>query len=71
MVNRDLLAAKLAELSDRIGRVRAHAPATLEELESDRDVLDLVAFNLMLSVQSCADIASHLIADEGAPWRRR
>ncbi len=67
MVNRDLLAAKLAELSDRIGRVRAHAPPTLEALQNNRDVLDLVAFNLMLSVQSCADIASHLIADERWP----
>ena len=67
MVNRDLLAATLAELSDRIQRVRAHAPATLEALESNRDTLDLVAFNLMLSVQSCADIASHLIADERWP----
>lgn len=67
VVNRDLLAAKLAELSDRIARVRTHAPATLEALESNRDTLDLVAFNLMLSVQSCSDIASHLIADERWP----
>jgi uncharacterized protein YutE (UPF0331/DUF86 family) len=34
-------------------------------LENDRDALDPVSFNLMLAVQSCLDIASHIIADEG------
>jgi uncharacterized protein YutE (UPF0331/DUF86 family) len=67
MVNRDLLAAKLAELSDRVARVRSHARATAAELAVDRDALDLVAFNLMLAVQTCADVASPLIADEAWP----
>ena len=30
-------------------------------------LLDLVAFNLMLAVQACAAVASHVIADEGWP----
>jgi uncharacterized protein YutE (UPF0331/DUF86 family) len=67
VVDRDLLAAKLAELADRIGRVRARCPATADELRADRDALDVVSFNLMLGVQSCSDIAAHLIADEGWP----
>ena len=70
MVNKDLLAAKLAELKDRIGRVQAHAPVSVELLQSNRDALDLVAFNLMLCVQICADIASHVIAGEGWPVAR-
>lgn len=65
MVDRQLAALKLAELADRVDRVRRHCPATVEALRGDRDALDLVSFNLMLAVQSCADIASHLIADEG------
>jgi uncharacterized protein YutE (UPF0331/DUF86 family) len=67
VVDLDLTAAKLAELGDRVARVRARCPATVDELRADRDALDLVSFNLMLAVQSCSDIASHLIADEG--WR--
>src|SRR3954471_15323365 len=67
MVDRDLVAAKLAELDERITRARKHCPSTAAELGADRDALDLVSFNLMLAVQSCADIASHLIADEGWP----
>ena len=65
MVNRNLVAAKLTELSERTARVRLHCPATAAGLRDDRDALDLVSFNLMLAVQSCLDLASHLIADEG------
>jgi uncharacterized protein YutE (UPF0331/DUF86 family) len=35
-----------------------------EQLSADPDALDIVSFNLMLAVQLCADIASHVIADE-------
>jgi len=65
MVNRSLLASKLAELQDRMTRVRSHAPDSAERLAVDRDALDIISFNLMLCVQVCADVASHLIADEG------
>jgi uncharacterized protein YutE (UPF0331/DUF86 family) len=67
MVNRDRVAAKLAELSDRVTRVKQHCAMPLDEFAANRDALDLVSFNLMLAVQTCADIASHLIADEGWP----
>jgi len=70
MVNRSLLAAKLAELQDRMDRVRSHTPAAAGQLKSCRDALDIVSFNLMLCVQVCADIASHLIADERWPSAR-
>jgi uncharacterized protein YutE (UPF0331/DUF86 family) len=67
MVDRELVTAKLAELAEHVARVQARRKATAEELGRDRDALDLVAFNLMLAVQACADVASHLIADEGWP----
>jgi uncharacterized protein YutE (UPF0331/DUF86 family) len=65
LVDRKLITAKLVELADRVARARAHEKASARELAADRDALDLVAFNLMLAVQSCVDLASHLIADEG------
>lgn len=61
------MSSKLAELADRVGRVRAHRKASGSELKADRDATDVIAFNLMLAVQICADIASHIIADEGWP----
>ncbi len=65
MVDKDLLAANLIELSDRLAQMRRHVPGTASELAADRDALDIVSFNLMLAVQVCADVASHLIADAG------
>jgi uncharacterized protein YutE (UPF0331/DUF86 family) len=65
LVDAKLVTAKLVDLADRVGRVRAHATSSADELASNRDALDLVAFNLMLAVQACADVASHVIADEG------
>jgi uncharacterized protein YutE (UPF0331/DUF86 family) len=67
MVDQDVVAAKLADLADRIARVRARCPEDAARLASDRDALDLVSFNLMLAVQICADLASHIIADESWP----
>ncbi|MBI3186026.1 MAG: DUF86 domain-containing protein [Myxococcales bacterium] len=65
MVDAAVVSAKLEELERRIARVRHHAKPTPAELEADPDALELVAFNLMLAVQACLDIASHLVADEG------
>lgn len=65
MVNRSVVAEKLDALSRRIDRVRQRTASSAAELASDQDALELVAFNLMLAVQICADIASHIIADSG------
>ncbi|MFW5877430.1 MAG: type VII toxin-antitoxin system HepT family RNase toxin [Myxococcota bacterium] len=67
MVDPELIAAKLADLDDRIARIRTHVSDRAEDLARDRDALDIVAFNLMLAVQACADVASHIISDEGWP----
>jgi uncharacterized protein YutE (UPF0331/DUF86 family) len=67
MVDSDLVAAKLSDLAMRVSRVRIHRKDTAVALGADPDALDLVSFNLMLAVQICADVASHLIADEGWP----
>jgi uncharacterized protein YutE (UPF0331/DUF86 family) len=64
LVDLTVLGSKRVELQDRIARIRETCPATAEMLENDRDALDLTAFYLMLAMQSCLDIASHLISDE-------
>ena len=67
MIDRALVASKLGELAEHVARVRTRRTVTAEDLRRDRDALDLVSFNLMLAVQACADVASHVIADEGWP----
>src|SRR5688572_14584931 len=64
MVDRDLVQAKLGELDERLARMRERCPGSADAFSGDRDALDIVSFNLMLAIQSCADIASHIIADE-------
>jgi uncharacterized protein YutE (UPF0331/DUF86 family) len=64
MVDVDVLSAKLKELAHRIAKVRQYNPLAPEDLEKDGDRLDLVSFNLMLAIQACLDIASHVISDE-------
>ncbi|HEV2852751.1 MAG TPA: DUF86 domain-containing protein [Thermoanaerobaculia bacterium] len=64
MVDQNVVAAKLRELNERMDRVRLHTPSDASDLEEDQDALDLVSFNLMLSVQSCLDLATHIISDE-------
>ena len=66
-VDRDLGVSKLGELAQHVARVRTRRTVTAEDLRRDRDALDLVSFNLMLAVRACADVASHVIADEGWP----
>ena len=65
MVDLNVVVMKLGELADRISRIRSHCPANPEDLATDLDALDIVSFNLLLAVQVCLDLASHLISDEG------
>lgn len=64
MVDVNVVAEKLKQLSLHIAKVRAHCPADPEELEENSDALDLVSFNLLLAVQICLDSANHVIAEE-------
>lgn len=64
MVDANVFAEKLKQLSLRIEKARAHCPADPADFAADDDALDLVSFNLLLAVQTCLDLATHLIADE-------
>jgi uncharacterized protein YutE (UPF0331/DUF86 family) len=65
MVDANIVAEKLKQLALRIAKVRAHCPPAPGDLAPEGDRLDLVSFNLFLAVQTCLDLATHLIADEG------
>jgi uncharacterized protein YutE (UPF0331/DUF86 family) len=65
MVDANVLSEKLKQLALRIAKVREHCPVEPEELAPDSDALDLVSFNLLLAIQTCIDLATHLISDEG------
>ena len=67
MIDRNTVAAKLAELDKRVRRVMATRKDAADAYESDEIATELVAFNLMLAVQCTIDLAAHLIADQEWP----
>lgn len=65
MVDANVVAEKLKHLSFRLEKIRARCPADPEGFAADGDLLDLLAFNLQIAVQTCLDLATHLISDAG------
>ena len=58
-----VIEAKLTSLRRCIVRLEGKRPETLEALEADIDLQDILAVNLERAVQLCVDIALHVIAD--------
>jgi uncharacterized protein YutE (UPF0331/DUF86 family) len=56
---------KIAFIRDHLERVRSQQNCTLEEFLNDRNRQDIVCFNLLQAIQGCADLANHLVSDEG------
>src|SRR3989338_4282700 len=64
MVESDVVFAKVAQIQNCLRRIREKTqgnPATLDSL----DVQDIFVLNLQRAVQTCIDLAAHIISDEG------
>ncbi len=69
MVDVNVVSEKLKQLLLHIEKIRSNTPSDPSDLAAGSNALDLVSFNLLIAVQTCLDLATHLIADEGwAPW---
>lgn len=66
MVDRALLAVKIASVRDAIGRVRAVLPASPDAFLGDRTAREVVILNVFVALQDCLALATHWLADEGA-----
>lgn len=70
MIALAVVTAKRAELAERIALLKKHRARAAGEYESQPEARDLVAFNLILALQSAIDLAAHVIVDEKlAPFR--
>ena len=65
VVDRALLAARVATVRDAIARVRSVLPADAGAFRDDRTAREIVILNLFVALQTCLDLASHWLADEG------
>ena len=65
MVDKTLLAAKIAAVRDAADRVRTTLPVGPDAFLADRTVREVVVLNLFVALQECMSLATHWLADEG------
>ena len=65
VVDRAIVAAKVAAVRDATARVRAVLPASAEQFAGDRTAREVATLNIFVAIQSCLDLAAHWLADAG------
>ena len=50
-----------------VARIRAKTPPSVQVLTDDYDLQDIVCVNLERAVQTCVDVAAHILADINVP----
>jgi uncharacterized protein YutE (UPF0331/DUF86 family) len=65
VTDRAIVLQKLAILHDHVRRVHRRRPASADVLRADQDLQDAIALSLLVAIQEAADIAFHIVADEG------
>ena len=65
-MNPDVINRKLESLRRCVARIHSKMPFTQDELQTDYDLQDIVSINLERAVQTCVDIAAHVISETEA-----
>ena len=65
MVDRSVLAKKIAAIRDAVARIQSVLPPTAEAFVADRTAREVVTLNLFLALQESIALAMHWLADEG------
>ena len=62
-----VILSKLDALSRCIARIRVKTPTSVDALTDDFDCQDIISINLERAIQTCVDIAAHILADRNIP----
>ena len=65
MIDRAILAGRIAAVRDAVERIREVLPTRPEELAADRTTREVVVLNLFVALQESLSVATHWLADEG------
>lgn len=65
MVDKVLLLRKLAELEEYLKQIKEYANVNVERYSKDWRIQRIVERTLQMMIESCADIAGHIISDRG------
>jgi uncharacterized protein YutE (UPF0331/DUF86 family) len=66
VVDRAVLAARIAAVRDAVSRIRSVLPAERQVFLADRTVREVVILNLFVALQEALSLATHWLADEGS-----
>jgi uncharacterized protein YutE (UPF0331/DUF86 family) len=64
MIDKNLILSKAGRVDDHLRRIREKRSVTVDEFLRDLDRQESILFNLQMAIQSCIDIAAHIISDE-------
>jgi uncharacterized protein YutE (UPF0331/DUF86 family) len=65
MVDKAVLAKKLAAIRDAVARIREVLPPSEQAFREDRTAREVVILNLFIGLQEAIALATHWLADEG------
>ena len=65
VVDRDLLRRKLTELAEYVSQVSEYRELTGERYRADWKTQRIVERTLQMAIETCVDVAGHVIADRG------
>ena len=66
-MDNDVIINKIERIRKCIIRIESKCPNSPEQLAADYDLQDILSVNLERAVQSCVDIATHIIASLEIP----
>jgi uncharacterized protein YutE (UPF0331/DUF86 family) len=65
MVDKALVLRKLADLEEYLGQVKEYESITVEQYLRDWKIQRIIERTLQMMIETCADIAEHIISDRG------
>lgn len=65
MVDKELILRKLAEIEEYLEQIKEFKEISLEQYSNDWKVQRIVERTLQMLIESCTDIAAHIISDRG------
>ena len=63
MVDKALVLRKLSELEEYFGQIREYTNITVEQYSSDWKIQRIVERTLQIMIETCVDVAGHIISD--------
>jgi len=65
VVDKTLLLRKLAELEEYLKQIKEYSKVSAEQYSKDWRIQRIVERTLQMMIETCADIAGHIISDRG------